>query len=114
LHRLLQHCAFDEHDCPAGPQVGAHAGLELQLESAQSRKPSQSSSSALVHEVSVGSQVGGGPQSSAQLKLFSMPLQLRSPQHDAAAGVLLHSRAPAVHRESEQPTALEPAPSPQQ
>ena len=54
------------------------------------------------------------PQSSPQLKLFSMPVHWRSPQHDDAAGVLLHSRAPCVHRESEQVTGFWPAPSPQQ
>jgi hypothetical protein len=106
LQRLLQHCELLVHDAFFGWHAGAHAGLDEQFESAQSRNPSQSLSTASVHDVSVGSHGGGAPQSSAQLKLFSMPVHWRSPQHDGAAGVLLHSRAPCVQRESEQATGF--------
>jgi hypothetical protein len=115
LHLLLQHCELVVHDAFFGRHAGAHAGLDEQFESAQSKKLSQSLSSPSVQDVSVGSQAGGGPQSSAQLKLFSTPPHWRSPQHDADCGVLLQSSAPCVHRESAQVTGFWPVlPLPQQ
>ena len=56
LHLLEQQSEFTVHEAPAGLQLGEHAGLVLQFESAQSTRPSQSLSIPSVQTSVVGVQ----------------------------------------------------------
>ena len=73
-----QHSLLVVHATPLALHI--QAGSVAQLPSAQSFRPSQSSSSVLVH-VELGTSLAAGfPQSTEQLHLVSAPPQVASPQ----------------------------------
>jgi hypothetical protein len=73
--------------------------------SAQSIIVSQSSSTPLLQD---SSRLGGGPQSSAQLQRFSMPVQVRSPQQLGPPAWVEQLKPSSLQRGSLQPTGFWP------
>lgn len=75
-HLELQHSELVLHNCPADLQTG-HAAVPVQSPSAQSTRPSQSSSAPPLQKLSLA---GGVPQSVAQPHFDSVNEHAPSPQ----------------------------------